>query len=314
AILRQDHRPEHRHRRRLVSGVDTLVLQDSRTRIGIVPELGGGIAFIEALLPDGRTVPVLRPWTGNAVDGPFAFACNILVPFSNRISGGGFAFDGVFHEIAPNLAGETFPIHGDGFQRAWAIEAASGQTASLVLPGGEIGPFRYEARQGFHLKDGALHVELTVTNTAPRPLPFGAGFHPWFPRLAETMLCFQASQIWLEDARHLPTVQVDVAARPEWDYSAVRPLPRDWINNAFTHWPGIATINQPELGISIEIAASPNLDVAVVYSPGSGADFFCFEPVSHTIDAHNQPGYPGLKILAEGQSLAVQMTLRWLPE
>jgi aldose 1-epimerase len=293
--------------------VDVIELQDSRTRVGIVPQLGGGIAFTEALLPDGGNVPVLRPWTHRKADGPFALACNVLVPFSNRISGSGFRFQGVFHTIAPNLAGEGFPIHGDGFQRIWAIEKTSGEAASLTLDNGEIGPFRYKARQRFRLEDGALHIEIAVTNAGSMPLPFGAGFHPWFPRSSETTLRFQASKLWLEDARHLPTELVDVAARPQWDFSAARPLPKAWINNAFTGWPGAATISQLGLHIAVDIEASTNLDVAIVYSPGPDADFFCFEPVSHPVDAHNLTDRPGLKVLEQGQSLHAAMTLRWSP-
>ena len=220
----------------------------------------------------------------------------MLVPFSNRISGSGFTFQGVFHTIAPNLAGEGFPIHGDGFQRVWAIEKTSGDAGSLMLDNGEIGPFRYKARQRFRLEEGALHVEIAVTNAGSMPLPFGAGFHPWFPRFTETTLRFRASNLWLEDARHLPTELVDVAARPQWDFSDARPLPKAWINNAFTGWPGAAMVTQPSLQIAVDIEASTNLDVAIVYSPGPDADFFCFEPVSHPVDAHNLTDRPGLKM------------------
>jgi len=43
----------------------------------------------------------------------------------------------------------------------------------------------------------------------------------------------------------------------------------------------------------------------VLYTPAQ-YDFFCFEPVDHTINAHNLPGQPqdhGLTILGTGQSL-----------
>jgi aldose 1-epimerase len=288
----------------------TLVLQDSRIRVGIVPEMGGGLAFATALLPDGNEAAVLRPWSRDGAAGPFALASNVLVPFSNRISGGGFSFDGVFHPIAPNLEGEPFPVHGDGYQKVWTVEQARDGNATLTL-GGEIGPFRYDARQDFRIEGGALRIALTVASKSPRPLPFGAGFHPWFPRLAGTALRFRAKQVWLEDARHLPADRVEIAARPAWDFSATRPLPADWINNAFAGWDGLATIIQPGLGIAVDIEASANLDVALLYSPGPQSGFFCFEPVSHPVDAHNLPGRPGLQTLAEGQSLSAGMTLRW---
>ena len=43
----------------------------------------------------------------------------------------------------------------------------------------------------------------------------------------------------------------------------------------------------------------------MLYTPAE-YDFFCFEPVDHTINAHNLPGLPqdhGLTILGTGQSL-----------
>lgn len=291
--------------------MDVLVLEDGRTRAGIVPALGGGIAFLEGRLSGRRTVPVLRPWTGRPEDGPFALACNMLLPFSNRISGGGFPFGGTFHEIAPNLAGEPFPIHGDGFQKAWEVERADARSARLFLREGGIGPFRYEARLELRLEEDALDVRLAVTSTAARKLPFGAGFHPWFPRDAATTLRFPASGIWLEDERHLPTRRIGLAKRPQWDFSCARPQPEGWINNAFTGWSGEATVVQPLSGIAVDIGASSNLDTAILYSPGREADFFCFEPVSHAVDAHNQSGQPGLEILAAGETLAASMRLAW---
>ena len=46
------------------------------------------------------------------------------------------------------------------------------------------------------------------------------------------------------------------------------------------------------------------------YAP-PGADFFCFEPVDHAINAHNLPGGAaanGLTVLVPGQTLQRQVT------
>ncbi|EWH01852.1 aldose epimerase family protein [Halomonas sp. BC04] len=40
-----------------------------------------------------------------------------LLPWSNRISAGGFDWRGQHYPLAGNLAGEPLPIHGDGWQR-----------------------------------------------------------------------------------------------------------------------------------------------------------------------------------------------------
>ena len=292
--------------------MDTLVLADDRTSVTLVPALGGGIARMDAKRADGGTAAVLRPWSNDGSGDPFRLGCNVLVPFSNRISGGGFAF-GAFHPVPANLPGEALPIHGDGFQKAWKVVESSVRAATLALETGEIGPYRYRVTLDYAVSNGDLTATLAVTNTGPLTLPFGAGFHPWFPRTSETTLTFAASHVWLEDERHLPTERIPVTERPEWDFTNGRGLPPDWINNAFAGWPGAASIDRPEDRIRIDIAASPNLDAAIVFSPGAEADFFCFEPVSHAVDAHNQPGQPGLVPLDPAQSMEVRMDLRWTP-
>ena len=37
---------------------------------------------------------------------------------------------------------------------------------------------------------------------------------------------------------------------------------------------------------------------------------FCFEPVSHPIDAFHLPGRPGLRVLAQGEVLELRVQLR----
>lgn len=66
--------------------METIKLSNEFAALELVPEMGGGIARLDVAREDGAMLPVLRPWSGNPKDGPFALACNILVPFSNRIS------------------------------------------------------------------------------------------------------------------------------------------------------------------------------------------------------------------------------------
>lgn len=288
---------------------ETLALADDRSRVELAPWLGGGILAAEALMA-GEPVPLLRPWQGPD-SGPFGLGSNVLLPFSNRISGGGFSFEGTFHPIEPNLEGEPCPIHGDAFQKPWTVADATSSAATLVLENGGIGPYRYSAEAKVELRDGVLVHTLTVTNRSGRTLPFGGGFHPWFPRTPETRIQFNASGVWLEDARHLPTAHVPLNERPDWDFTQGAALPSDWINNAFTGWTGQAIIAQPAFGLVVTLNADAPLTTAIVYSPSSAADFFCFEPVSHPVDAHHLDGGPGLVPLADGESLTFSMRLDW---
>lgn len=286
-----------------------LELSDARSRVTVAPALGAGLARFEARLADGP-VPVLR--SAEPETDAFGLASNVLIPFSNRISGGGFHFEETFHAVPRNLDGQEFPIHGDGFLREWDVLAASGTSATLALPEGGIGPFRYAAELTYALDEGTLLARARVTNTGPR-LPFGGGFHPWFPRRAGTRLAFGATHVWLEDAHHLPTEKRPLEKAASFDFRRLRNLPRSWINNAYTGWRGSATVLQPDMGLSVEITA-PDMDVAIVFSPDADADFFCFEPVTHAVDAFHQQGMPGLRILEPGAEMAMEMRIAWRPE
>lgn len=290
--------------------VERIVVKNGRACLELIPALGGGVARLDVRHPNGALVPVLRRWNGRIEDGPFALGCNVLVPFSNRMSGGGFEYDGTFHPVPANLRGEPLPIHGDGFQRHWRPLARSAETVELQCDGA-IGPFRYRARQTFTLAVDKLVIELTVENLSERAFPFGVGFHPWFPRNAETRLQFRAAEIWLENEVHLPAGRREIADVPDWNFDGGRPLPDNWINNAFDGWDGQAVITQGEEAVSLKLSASANLACALVFSPGLKADFFCFEPVSHPVDAHNLAGRPGLQVLEHRQELTASMTLEW---
>ena len=57
----------------------------------------------------------------------------------------------------------------------------------------------------------------------------------------------------------------------------------------------------------MDITAAPPLNRYLLYSPGVKADFFCFEPVSHAVEAHNlgdDMAKHGLRLLGPGEELA----------
>lgn len=271
----------------------------------LAPSLGGAIARLDVA---GR--PVLRPWNGDT-GNPFSLASNVLVPFSNRISGGGITWNGEHNPIEANLLGEAYPIHGDGFQRYWSLQETSADSARLVLETGRIGPFQYRAEQVLLLTQNGLKVALTLMNTGLQTLPFGCGFHPWFPRSSATRLSFAAKSVWMEDADHLPAGKLNLDHNPDWSFQSARPLPDSLLNNGYTDWRGPAAITQGADHVSVRVTASENLSTAIVYSPNAKADFFCFEPVSHPVDAFNLNDHPGLVALAPSQFMQTWMEFSW---
>lgn len=271
----------------------------------IVPELGGGLATLHV---DGK--PALRPWSGKLEDGPFALACNFLAPFSNRLNGG-FEWNDQRIKIEPNLAGEPFPIHGDAFQHVWTIAETQSDRVKLELTTGHIGPWRYAANLIFALMPQSLNLQFSLSSSSTEALPFGLGFHPWFPRDADTKLQFAAASVWLEQENYLRLGAAPISIPSELDFGSLRSLPDKWINNAYVNWDRTAHIEQGDAAVSLDITASDTQTTAIVYSPNANADFFCFEPVSHVPDAHNLPGYPGLATLQRSESITAQMKFSW---
>jgi len=260
----------------------TIVIRKGDVSATIVPALGGGLARF-----DFGGHAVFRPWPREGSNDPFALACNLLVPWSNRISGGGFHVDGVFHALEPNLPGEPYPIHGNGFQSEWVVSATAPDSVNLTLESDGPGPYRYAGAVRYLVTGRSLEIILSIVNKAPFALPYGLGLHPWLPRTAGTVLNAPATGVYLETTDHLPSNFCPLGDNSNWDFRQPSPLPKGWINNVFAGWTGQARIFWPENNIALQIDASRLLEFYLLYSPSEDSEFFCFEPVSHSVDAHN---------------------------
>jgi aldose 1-epimerase len=290
-----------------------LTLADDVAEVVVLPSLGAGLARYD-FIGRGRREPLFRPAEAGEAS-PFALANILLVPWSNRISGGGFHFANQFHPLEPNAPDEPFPIHGNGFLSAWSVGERGPTRAVLSLVSDGPGPFRYQAKAIYALCNGALTMSLSARNRGEAALPFGLGFHPWLPRSADLVVEAGARGVWLEDASHLPAGRLPISARPDWDFSSLRPLPDAWINNVFEGWNGRARLAWPDRRLTLDVAASEELSRYVLYSPSRDADFFCFEPITHPVDAHNLEGGPiahGLAVLSPGAELHV--SCRFAPQ
>ncbi|MBV8107640.1 MAG: aldose 1-epimerase [Hyphomicrobiales bacterium] len=289
-----------------------VTLADGVAEATVAPDLGGGLASYDLVGANGRAA-LFRPCRDLSQAGPFDLANNLLVPWSNRISGGGFYFGGRFHPLEPNLPGEPYPIHGNGFSSPWSVESAAAERVELLLTSNGPGPFCYIARATYELDRGALTMGLRLRNLAAEPLPFGLGFHPWLVRTPVALLQAKAERVVLENSGHLPAGEAPVASHAEWNFASPRALPAGWINNAFLGWDGRAAIVWPDRKLALDVEADAALSTYIVFSPAAGADFFCFEPVSHPVDAHNLPRGPeanGLTILAPQETMFASCRFR----
>ena len=285
---------------------EAIELHNGPISIGISPEIGGGLAWFDLIYNDER-LPVFRRWPGSGTTDPNDLACYPLVPWSNRISGGGFRVTDTFYPLEPNWTADPYPIHGNGWQSPWVVTAKTATSADLRFVSEGPGPFAFAAEMRYAIASDTLSITLSVEHQGADPLPYGIGLHPWLPRTTETRLTAPAKTVWLEGEGYLPTECVPIDTNPVWDFRSDRPLPEDWINNGFNDWDGSAEITWADRGLGLSVRTTAPYTRYIVYSPNSDADFFCFEPISHAANAHNLQGGPkehGLVMLERGERLS----------
>lgn len=286
-------------------------LENARLFVQLCPEFGGGIARFDGQ-SDGARVPLMRPLRHSMEAGNFEpnqLACYPLVPWSNRITEGGFVADGHRFDLANNRADDPFPIHGTGWQHPWKVQSRTDTSAVFTLDDSTPGAYAFHATLHYTLDRDALHVALDVVNEATRPMPFGLGLHPFFPRRDGTRLQAAASHLWINDG-HSPIPTEHEPVPSAWDFRASRPLPQEELNHCFTGWQGSAVIHWPDHDLTLALHSDAGR--FILYTP-VGADFFCFEPVDHVIDAMHRPGGPlehGMTRLEPGQRLRRRFTFR----
>ncbi|MEO1491880.1 MAG: aldose 1-epimerase [Pseudomonadota bacterium] len=277
-------------------------LTTAHAQVEIDPHLGASV--ISYRLSDGTDI--FRP-AAKSEWNAFRAACFPMVPWCNRIAGGVTDLNGQFHKIAPAHPEHPLPIHGSAALRPWKVKTGRGDELHLALSHDQPAPFKYDAEIHYHLSGTDLSIKLTVTNRADRPLPYGMGLHPWFPRTNKVGLRAPATHFQTVDQDRLPVGEEAISARPDWDFSDVALLPDDLIDTGFSGWDGMAVIGRDD-GWGIEIRTNPPLECYQLYSPDEDSGFFCFEPVSHPINAHNMTGHPGLWPLDPGASASVTFT------
>jgi aldose 1-epimerase len=182
-----------------------------------------------------------------------------------------------------------------------------------MVRGEASSPYRYDGFQSFRLIGRCLEIGLHVINRGEVPLPFGLGWHPYFPLTAGTTLMAPATGFWSEGGDHLPDRQYPVP--PDLDFGTSLPIPRRWVNNVFDGWIGVAEIRWPEWGCRLTITADPPLSHYMVFAPGRhrgsepGDDYFCFEPMSHRPGGHHSADLSGLVPLVPGRALKARIRL-----
>ena len=258
---------------------------------------------------DEVRLPLLREAPSDDADA-LASGCYPLVPFGNRVRDNRFSFRGRDYRFQANTDWDRHYLHGEGWQAEWTVaqETAGSLDLSFHHAADEITPYSFAASQRFVLQDDGFKLTLSVTNTGEDALPFGLGWHPYFPMTPKTTLLAPARKYWTEVDGWLPGEATDIPL--DVDFSDPRGLPHRWVNNGFEDWCGEAQIVWPERQVRLSLTADPLFRHAFVFvsdtsfDPAFQRDYFCFEPMSHLADGHNMTGLGDLRVLEPGETLA----------
>jgi aldose 1-epimerase len=264
---------------------------------------------------EGTLVPLLREAPGDDADAR-ASSCYPLVPFGNRVRDNRFRFNGKDYRLSPNTDWDKHYLHGEGWQADWRVAQQDASSVDLVFDqtADDRTPYGYAATQRFSLRGGALELTLSVANRGGDPLPFGLGWHPYFPMTPKTTLFAPARKYWTEVDGWLPGEATDIPV--DVDFNKPRELPHRWVNNGFENWCGEAQIVWPERKARLLLTADQPFRHAFLFvsdssfDPAFARDYFCFEPMTHLANGHNLPDLGDLTVLKQDEILAGSIRMR----
>jgi len=200
----------------------------------------------------------------------------MMIPFSNRVDGGRYSFDGVEHDFNEGDADNTGAtvLHGLLRQTDFTLAAIELGESSAVIhlvtralrPGTFAGyPFSVDVSIDVEITETSIQVTIEGTNTGETAAPFASGWHPYFTigtaSVDELVLTVPADTRIVSDPDLIPLEGAAgrVPTAGEWDFREPRPIRDQALDVAFDDLSlaadGLAhsTITDPVSGRSIDV-------------------------------------------------------------
>jgi len=262
----------------------SIVSRDGKTSASIVPELGGIVSsFVAPLKGTPRETLFLHPWFWDRAAGRTRGGIPFIFPICGRLERDGEANTYLF-------AGRRYqmPSHGFASRMPWhvvrkdrpdelGISFADSQATRQMYP------FKFRLELGYRVEPGRLVCDQTYTNTGPEPMPFYAGFHPYFltpppgPGKAATRVSIAARTAFAYNER-LTDIK-GVKPVPRTPLSIASPKLHELLTKAAP--PARASLRFPD-GHGIEVVArgTENADLFgyLQFYTMEDQPFFCIEP------------------------------------
>ncbi len=302
-----------------------MILKNEHAELTILPEAGCHWPRLRIPLA-GQWTDLLFPVEDYAaiLSAPSSTGSYIMAPWSNRLPGGVFEFEGKRYPLRINFPGNT-AIHGDVRKRAWTVLEASSRRFQARLDSGKTPDFNYPFRLLFEhtveLKENTLFLNFTIENKDTVRAPVGFGYHPFFkrqlvPGRKDPVLILPANKVFPARA-HRPTgPALPVSGRT--DLRQEKPLGSPELDDCFTDFSEHKIkLIYPEDGVKVIFEMDPAFSHTVIYVPnkadGRPGDFFAIEPVTHVTNGFNllAQGWKdtGVKVLNPGEKWGGGITL-----
>lgn len=284
-----------------------IIMTADTLELGLSPYVGGSISWFDWIGGNHR-VPVLRK-CNSSPENVLDAASFPLVSYVNRVRGGHFSFRGRTITLAPNMAGDVSPLHGQGWLAAWQVESVSASDAviSFSHQAGEW-PWDYAAEQHFALDENGLLLTLSCRNLSSEPMPCGLGQHPFFNCGRQTRIDTRVTDVWTIDEHVLPVEKLPATGRFDL---ADRLACGQGLDHGFGGWGGLAKMTDPAWPFDLQLS-SPDAHFFQLYSPAAGG-IFVAEPVTQANAALNAPEqqWPelGMRVLAPDEEMRLAMRL-----
>ena len=240
----------------------------------------------------------------------------VLLPFPNRIEDGRYTFEGAEHQLPISEPATNSALHGLTRWLTWTPlrRTPSSVTLHQRLYPQDGYPFLLDLEIEYALSDSGLSVTTTATNFGGTPLPFGAGYHPYFtvgtPTIDAATLKLPAGTYLETDDRLIPTGSKSVEGT-DLDFREGKEIGDTRMDTCFadvTPDPdGTASIHltHPNGGPRITISMDPSHNFIQVYTGDTLAEEdrrrgIAIEPMTCAPNAFNTGA--GLRVIAPGDS------------
>ena len=270
-----------------------ITLVDGSSRAEISAERGGMVARFSVA---GRPVLFLDESTLADATKNVRGGIPVLFPSPGPLDGGRFSYGG---------KSGAMKQHGFARDRAWTVGASDARAVTLELRDDETThaafPWRFALAYRYALDGVRLRIEQRITNASDAPMPYAAGFHPYFyvrdADKAHAAIPTPATRAWDNVRKHAIALDgpIDLTA-PEVDLHLV------------DHGSSSATLELGD-GARVVVSGSDAYRRWVVWTL-RGKDFVCLEPWTAPANALNDG--ERLRVLAprETDALAVEIELR----